>query len=418
MSQSVSNKFTPYIAWLLATCFVFFQFFLQTASSVMSESWVNSFHLNTVQLSNLSASFFYPYVLMQIPVGVLYDKFKAKKLLISAGIVLSAGCFMLASAKSYEVAIIGRIFMGTGSAFGFIGMLKVIINNFASNKFAVMLGSSEAIAMTVVTLSIIALAHILQIYSWRYMMFACGLFAVSLVIAITFLMQDKNTPMERNTASFVQVLGQVGVLMVNKQVILGSMYGFFMFAIINVFTSLWGVSFIVNTYGFSQELASSMVSVVFIGVALGGPTNGMLSKKLNNHTRIMIVGALCATFMACLIILVPNLSKLVIYITLLLAGMCCSVYVQALTVIKDSVNTTVQATALAASNMIIMAGAPILQIVVGLLLNSHSLGLATSNAGNYRTALAVLPLGMLAAFVISFFIKEPPKRVLSHTVKV
>ena len=337
-SQSVtSSKFTPYIAWLLATCFVFFQFFLQTASSVMSASWVSSFHLNTVQLSNLSASFFYPYVLMQIPVGVLYDKFKAKKLLISAGVVLSVGCFILASAKSYEVAIIGRIFMGTGSAFGFIGMLKVIINNFASNKFAVMLGSS-------------ALAHILQIYSWRYMMFACGIFAAALVIAITILMQDKNTPMERNTASFVQVLGQVGVLMVNKQVILGSMYGFFMFAIINVFTSLWGVSFIVNTYGFSQELASSMVSIVFIGVALGGPTNGILSKKLNNHTRIMIVGALCATLMAGLIILVPNLSKLMIYITLLLAGICCSVYVQALTVIKDSVNTTVQATALAASN--------------------------------------------------------------------
>lgn len=413
---SANNKIQAYIAWFVATTFVFFQFFLQTSTSIFTRSWVSDFHLNEIELSNLSAAFYYSYVLMQIPVGILYDRFKAKNILIIAAALVSSGCFVLAAAKNYELAIIGRILMGIGSSFGFIGMLKIIINNFKINEFAFMLGLSEALSMSVITFGVILLAFILKFYSWRLIMIVCGVFAMILFFAIIFFLHERPSSHTPAKVTLFEILIQIKSIISNKQIMLCSMYGFFMFSLINVFTSLWGVDFITNTYNFSRELASSMVSVVFIGVAIGGPLNGLLSKRLGNHTKIMRYGALFAFITSTMVILVPGLSEVIIFIILFLGGVFCSMYVQALSIIKDSVTYNVQATALATSNTLIMASAPILQVLIGSLLNNNVFGIADSNVTNYRLSLAILPIGMLIAFLMSLFINEPKKHVVIHNI--
>ena len=307
--------------------------------------------------------------------------------------------------------------MGIGSSFGFVGVLKIIINNFMVNEFAFMLGLSESISMAGVTLGIVLLAYCLKLYSWRTTMFMCGIFSLVLFFAIIFFLHEKPTKArEHANPSLLEILAQVRMLITNKQVVLSSMYGFFMFSIVNAFTSLWGVSFITNTYNFSNELASSMVSVVFIGIAIGGPLNGILSKRLNNHTKIMIWGALLAMLSMILIILVPGIPKYLLFIVLFLSGAFCSIYVQALTVVKDSIHPGIQATALATSNTIIMASAPLLQVFIGGLLQSNFFGIAATNMLNYRLSLAILPLGLLCAFVLSIFIQEPKKYVVVHNI--
>lgn len=411
-----NSRIQPYIAWFIATAFVFFQFFLQSATSVLSDSWSADFKLNKIELSNLSSAFYYSYVSMQIPVGILYDRFRAKRIIIVAAALLSAGCFLLAMAKNYELAILGRVLMGIGSSFGFIGMLKIIINNFKVNEFAFMLGLSEALSMSIITFGIILLAYFLKFYSWRVTMLICGVFAFFLFFAIIFLLHEKPNMSTQPKAALAEVFLQIKTILSNRQIILCSMYGFFMFSLINAFTSLWGVEFITNTYNFSHQLASSMVSIVFIGVAIGGPLNGLLSKKLGTHTKIMRYGAVGTIITTVLIILVPYLSEFMLFVILFLSGIFCSMYVQALSVIKDSTAPEVQATALATSNTIIMASAPLLQLFIGSLLTNHVFGFAGTSAMNYRLSLAILPLGMLAAFIMSLYIREPKKIVIVHNL--
>ncbi len=401
-----SQKLKPYIAWFVATSFVFFQFFLQTSSSLMSESWMKDFNLNMVQVSNLSAAFFYTYVLMQIPVGLLYDRFSAKKILIIAAVTLAAGCFLFSFTKSYHTALIARFLMGIGASFGYIGMLKVVITNFPSNRFALMLGIGETIAMTIVTLGIIALGFFLKMLSWRIALFTSGVFAVLLVAAIVKYMQDSPDPHKaQDSKGFFETLAQVKTLLNNKQVLLGSMYGFFIFALINAFTSLWGISFITNTTHFSPEIAANMVSVVFVGLGIGAPLNGFLSRKLLKPTKIMLFCALGIAITTITIIFVPGLSKATWFILLFLSGLFCSGYVQCLAIVKDSVSANMQSTALATSNMIIMSSAPILQLFIGSMLHGNIFALST--AGNYRFSLAIIPIGMIIAVVLCKYIKEP-----------
>lgn len=374
----------------------------------MSDSWMQEFQLNTMQVSNLSAAFFYTYVLMQIPVGVLYDRYSAKKILIIAAVTLSLGCLMLALTHNYHMAIIARFLMGIGSSFGYIGMLKVVLNNFTPNKFALMLGIGETIAMTIVTLGVIALGYFLKLHSWRIAMFISCVFAAIITGAIIYYMEDNTN--KSKPIPFIETLSQVRVLLLDKQVLLCSLYGFFMFAIINAFTSLWGVNFITHTYTYSPETAANMVSVVFVGLGIGAPLNGLLSKKYNSHTKLMMYCAISISIVTTLIIIVPGLPKSFLYILLFLSGLFCSGYVQCLSVIKDSVNINTQATALATSNMIIMAGAPILQLFIGSLLNTNIFG--HQSALSYRFSLSVIPIGMIIAILLCKYIKEPHKHVI------
>ena len=95
---------------------------------------------------------------------------------------------------------------------------------------------------------------------------------------------------------------------------------------------------------------------------------------------------------------------------LFLSGLFCSGYLQAFTIVKDSVDPKLSGTALAFANMVLMAGAPIFQIFVATLLQSNIFNLST--ADNYRFSLAIIPLGTLLCIALCYYIKEPQKHVI------
>jgi len=81
------------------------------------------------------------------------------------------------------------------------------------------------------------------------------------------------------------------------------------------------------------------------------------------------------------------------------------VYVQAFAIVGQAVQEKVQATSMSVTNMLIMSGAPVLQIVIGAVLDANSFGFAGDSLQNYQIALSILPVGMAVAFVLCFFIR-------------
>jgi len=95
LNSNESKNVVKYIGWFVVSFFVYFQFLIQTSSSVMQNSWRDYFHLSPLGVSYLSASFFYNYLFFQIPIGVIYDRCSAKKVLAIASFGLGIGCIFL-----------------------------------------------------------------------------------------------------------------------------------------------------------------------------------------------------------------------------------------------------------------------------------------------------------------------------------
>lgn len=412
MDQKASSiKFTALIPWSIATFYAFFQFLGQTATGVMGSNWMQDFHLNKIGLSNLSGAFFYTYVLMQIPAGILFDRYPVRYILALAALIMTCGCFLLAHTESYHIALLARLLMGLGSAFSFVGLFRICATHFPSNRFSLMLGISEGLTMLGVTIGIVFLNWLVIHLSWRSAIWGGGIIT-SIVMILTFLLVQDPVPetlvahQHKEFISLKIIMQRLKIIFSNQQFILGSLYGFFMFSIVNAFASLWGISFLIHADLLSPQTAANMVAIIFIGFAFGGPLSGGLTKILDQKRTILLIGGGCAAVTMSIIIFCPHIPEFILYSLFFLIGLFCSVYIICFGIIKDTVSPTICATALASTNMVIMLGAPLLQVLIGGLLQHHFFGLTNNISIIYRLSLGILPIGMLIAFISAFWIRQ------------
>ena len=116
------NSGSGWWIWSLAVVFLFYEFFIRVFPTAMVSELMASFNVTARSLGTLSAFYFYAYAPMQIPVGLLMDRFGARKLLTFASLICGIGSILFALTYQLATAELGRFFMGIGSAFGFVGM--------------------------------------------------------------------------------------------------------------------------------------------------------------------------------------------------------------------------------------------------------------------------------------------------------
>jgi MFS family permease len=171
-------------------------------------------------------------------------------------------------------------------------------------------------------------------------------------------------------------------------------YGFGMFAIVNVMVNLWGVPFFTRQYpSFSLNIIASMMSIVLVGVAIGSPFSGWLIQHTQKRPLIIISFALITTVLFGMVVYIPAQPLWLLFLLLFFVGFFSSTYIQVFAIVKDGVDISVQATALATTNMILMASAPVLQPLIGKCLELNY---------SFPQALTIIEMALIAATVLSF----------------
>ena len=122
------RKHFTLIGWLicgLGAIFYSYEYLLRIAPSVMEHSLRTHFDLSATGFGFLSSIYYFAYVPMQLPVGVLLDRYGPQRLLTFACFICVAGTFLFTSTNIYWIASLCRFLMCFGSAFAFVGLLKL-----------------------------------------------------------------------------------------------------------------------------------------------------------------------------------------------------------------------------------------------------------------------------------------------------
>ena len=98
------------------------------------------FAIGATVLGVLSGLYFYPYVLLQIPLRALLDRLGPRLLLSSALFIAGGGSLIFGLADSLAAAYVGRILVGIGSAAGFLSSLSLAARWFSPSKFSLVAG--------------------------------------------------------------------------------------------------------------------------------------------------------------------------------------------------------------------------------------------------------------------------------------
>ena len=130
--------FQAYLVFFMAASFYLYEYVLQVAPSVMAEPMMQTFGVTAKGFGIVAACYFYAYAPMQLPAGILFDRYGPRRLMTCALCLCALGSFFFASTESLWTAALGRWFIGVGSAFSFIGVLVLLSRWFPPNYFAVL----------------------------------------------------------------------------------------------------------------------------------------------------------------------------------------------------------------------------------------------------------------------------------------
>ena len=139
-SSSPKDGLYAWCIWFLAALTYSYAFFHRVAPSVMVAELMSELAISGAMLGTLSALYFYPYVLLQIPLGALLETIGVRRLLSSALLLAGLGSFLFGVADSIFLAYLGRVLIGIGSSVGFLGSLALAAKWFAPSRYGFLSG--------------------------------------------------------------------------------------------------------------------------------------------------------------------------------------------------------------------------------------------------------------------------------------
>ena len=413
----LSATWFPWFVCGIGALFYAYEYFLRVTPSVMQTELMHTFSINNALFGFLSACYYYAYTPMQIPVGVLMDHYGPRRLLTVACLFCVFGT-LLFSVQVFAVAALGRFLVGFGSAFAFVGVLKLAALWLPKNRFALIAGLATALGMLGPTLGDILLTPMVHIVGWHDTVFITAIIGVILTGIIWFYVSDQGIMKE---ASIDQDIPKVNGLRAQiqhlahmlkfRQVWLSGLIAACLFLPITVFAELWGIPYLEQAKGLSPVYASWINPLLFIGFSIGGIVFGYLSDKINRRKGIIILGNFLALIAVSLLIYVSHLSVLMICVLLFVLGLSTGVEVITFAVSRESVSEHATGTAIAMTNFLTMLGGMIFQPILGQLLDFHALNIshhAVTNLGanDYQFALTVIPVCLLFALILCCFLYE------------
>ena len=410
-----------YQSWLtlfLGIAFYFSGFFHRMVTAVMADQLMVDFNIGAATLGNFSSFYYYSYVAVQIPTGILADYWGPRKLLTSGTLLSGIGAFIFAFASSIHVANFGRLIIGASIGVAWVSILKLATRWFKPSYFAVVTGLALCLGILGALSAGVPLRLLMELFGWRSVIFGTGIIALLLSLSIwTFVRDD---PAQKGYVSYatdvktsnpkskVSILNDLSNIFRYKNTWILSIVPASLVGPLLTFAGLWGVPYLTTHYHLTPAKSASLISTLLIACALGGPVLGVLSEKIGLRKPIYFY-ALCISLIGWIPILyLQDLPLWLIIFLFSIVGFASSAIAFGMAFVKESVPVALAGTVTGVCNMGMEMGPLILQPGIGWVLDLRwdgvlENGIRIYDLNAYHVAfIPMIGLSLLGALIIPF----------------
>jgi MFS family permease len=232
-------------------------------------------------LSSLAVVQLMVYAAMQIPVGVLIDRFGPRTLVLFGTSFMIVGQVTLALAPNVTLAVVGRILVGAGDAAVFISIIRLISSWFSGRIVPLLSQWLGNIGQLGQVLSAVPLAWLLHEAGWIPAFLGAASVAVLALVLVIIFVQDRPSGAEdlHRTTSWTAALVQLRHSFRRPGTQLGFWSHFVTQSSGTVFTLLWGFPFMVYGLGLDPVLAAGLLTILVATGLVFGPILGVLTAR-------------------------------------------------------------------------------------------------------------------------------------------
>jgi nitrate/nitrite transporter NarK len=395
----------------------FIAFYQRVAPAVITGELTAAFGLTAAALGNLSAFYFYSYVAMQIPTGILADRWGPRVLLMVGAGVATLGTLVFALAPTLFWANMGRLLIGASVGVAFVSMLKLASHWMLPRQFALASGMALFVGVIGAAAAGAPLRILVDAFGWRHVMTASAVVTLLLTVIIALVVRDD--PQDRGYRSYFEgrhdeqaslFTGFREVFRYRNTALLFFVPGAIS-SIVLSFAGLWGVPFLVTHYTLTPARAAGLCSLMMIVWALSCLAYGAASDRLGKRKPLFIGGMAITMVLWAVMVFVPDLSHAALVALMVAIGIAGGAFILLFAFAKESVPARLSGTVSGIANMGVMVGGMVMQPLIGWMLDRHWHG-ATANGARvydfdaYQSGFALPLIWGAVAVVLLFFTRE------------
>jgi MFS family permease len=236
------------------------------------------------------------YAGLQVPVGMLLDRFGSVRLVVAGALVMASGQVLLAFADGVPEAVVARVLVGAGDAMTFISVLRLVPQWFPARRVPVVTQLTGIVGQLGQVLSAVPLAALLAGPGWTtaFLATACA----GIVSAVVVMAALRDTPERRIRSgpaiTFARVGAELAAAWRHPGTRLGIWSHFTTQFTGTVFALIWGFPFLIAGEGLPRATASALLTVyVLVGMA-AGPLIGVMVQRHPMRRSWVVLGVVVA----------------------------------------------------------------------------------------------------------------------------
>jgi predicted MFS family arabinose efflux permease len=309
-----------YLAWATVAIAYAIAFLQRVSPQSVSLSFMHDFNTDAAGVAMLASSYFWGYTLMQIPAGILVDRYGVKRVVLFSMVASSLGSAAFALAPNLLDVFAARLIIACGDALVFTALLKLVAQSFTDERFGVMSGISQVSGYVGGVMATTPLAAAVTGFGWR----ACFVFIACVGVAnLAFAsLALKPDPVSHST----KTLG--GVLAASRQS-LSQManWGCAMtfashFAVVTTLSGVWGIPMVAHFFNISPAAASTPLLTFMIGNAVGSIFLGHMADRAAAALDTALI-RICLLRMLLIAMLLPPVAHVLgfLYVTVVFTAL-------------------------------------------------------------------------------------------------
>ncbi|ASG68148.1 MFS transporter [Francisella halioticida] len=395
--------------WSIAVVFYGLDYFQHTAPSVLIKPIASDMGVGIENIAYIMSIYFPIYAISQVPAGILLDRYGSRLMLSVSCLIMSLGILLFVYNPSLYTMFIGRVFIAIGSAVAFIGTLKVASDVLPEKFFPIAVGLTNTIGVLGGIFGQVLLVYLVEVYKWQLALVAIGYFGILWSIIIVVFLKYSSNPNDsiKNKSKYLNFSSSLKLLLNKKLWLLAIYAGLMVGIVVNSFSELYDVLFLEQAYRLSEHTAAHVSMMLFVGIAVGGPSHGFIAGLFGEKRVWMFICNIITILAFSSIVIFPRLiSDGSLYIMFFIIGFCVSSMLLAFSVVEEIFPTQIKATALAIVNMVIGLCGAVFQYLISYIsvyLNGGALQ-ANINIKVFDKAFVYLIVPLLFSTIIIFIL--------------